>query len=41
MSLGISVRGKVPGKGWRYQRIEEKRGVKTEPKGAVLHSPQR
>jgi integrase len=29
MSLGISVREKIEGSGWRYQRIEEKRGVKT------------
>ena len=37
MSLGISVREKVPGKGWRYQRIEEKRGVKTSSRKAPFY----
>jgi hypothetical protein len=27
--LAIYTRGKIEGKGWRYQRINEARGVKT------------
>ena len=37
MALTISVRTKVEGAGWRYQGIEEKRGVKTSGLNAPFY----